>query len=68
MANNIGWGQGAINNTINWGKGAVNNAINWGKSYYSSYTSETDIIGFVASLWGTATTNNWGESTTDNWG
>lgn len=45
MANNIGWGQGVINNAIGWGQGAINNAINWGKSYFTSYAGETDIIG-----------------------
>lgn len=68
MANSIGWGQGAVNNAIGWGQGAVNNIINWGKLHYNSYSGETDIIGFIVSLWGTATSNNWGETTTNNWG
>lgn len=45
MANNIGWGQGAVNNAIGWGQGAVNNIIGWGSIYYSSFSGETDIIG-----------------------
>lgn len=45
MANNIGWGQGAVNNTIGWGQGAINNLISWGKSHLSSYTDETNIVG-----------------------
>lgn len=45
MANNIGWGQGAVNNAIGWGKGAINNLIGWGSIYLLSYSGETDIIG-----------------------
>ena len=45
MANNIGWGQGAINNVIGWGQGAINNLIGWGSIYSKSYSGETDIIG-----------------------
>lgn len=45
MANNIGWGQGAVNNAIGWGQGAVNNLIGWGSVYFKSYSGETDIIG-----------------------
>lgn len=47
MANNIGWGQGAVNNTIGWGQGAINNLISWGKSHLSSYSNETNIAGDV---------------------
>jgi hypothetical protein len=68
MANNIGWGQGVINNSIDWGKGVINNVINWGKIYASSYSGETVIIGIVASVWGTASVSNWGDTTTENWG
>jgi hypothetical protein len=32
MANNIDWGQGN-NNDIGWGQGAVNNDISWGSAY-----------------------------------
>lgn len=45
MANNIGWGQGAVNNAIGWGQGAVNNIIGWGSIYYATFSGETDIIG-----------------------
>lgn len=45
MANNIGWGQGAVNNAIGWGQGAINNLIGWGSVYFKSYSGETDIIG-----------------------
>lgn len=45
MANNIGWGQGAINNSIGWGQGAVRNLISWGKSHLISYSNETNIAG-----------------------
>jgi hypothetical protein len=45
MANNIGWGQGALNNDIGWGQGAINNNIFWGSIYDDSYSGETDIIG-----------------------
>ena len=45
MANNIGWGQGAVNNAIGWGQGAINNLIGWGSIYLKSYSGETDIIG-----------------------
>jgi len=45
MANNIGWGQGAINNSIGWGQGAVRNLISWGKSHLTSYSGETNIAG-----------------------
>ena len=45
MANNIGWGQGAVNNAIGWGQGAINNLIGWGSVYFNSYSGETDIIG-----------------------
>ena len=45
MPNNIGWGQGAVNNAIGWGQGAINYIINWGSIYFSSYAGETDIIG-----------------------
>lgn len=45
MANNIGWGQGAVNNAIGWGQGAINNLIGWGSIYLLSYYAETDIVG-----------------------
>lgn len=45
MANNIGWGQGAVNNAIGWGQGAINNIIGWGSAYFNSYYNETDIVG-----------------------
>ncbi len=45
MANNIGWGQGAVNNVIGWGQGAINNLIGWGSIYINSYYNETDIVG-----------------------
>jgi hypothetical protein len=48
MANDIGWGQGAVNNGIGWGQGAINNDINWGDIYYSTDAGETDIIGSEA--------------------
>ena len=50
MANNIGWGQGAINNVIGWGQGAINNIIGWGSIYSKSYSGETDIIGSPVTL------------------
>jgi hypothetical protein len=45
MANNIDWGEGAINNSIGWGQGALNNDISWGSVYLQSWSGETDIIG-----------------------
>ena len=47
MANNIGWGLGAVNNSINWGLGAVNNSISWGVIQDDEFTwsGETDIYG-----------------------
>lgn len=45
MANNIGWGQGAVNNLIGWGQGAISNLIGWGSIYILSWSGETDIIG-----------------------
>lgn len=45
MANNIGWGQGAINNAIGWGQGVVNNLIGWGSIYLLTWSGETDILG-----------------------
>lgn len=45
MANNIGWGQGVINNIIGWGQGAINNVISWGSIYANSYSGETNILG-----------------------
>jgi hypothetical protein len=45
MANNIGWGQGAVNNAIGWGQGAINNIIGWGSIYLLSWSGESDIIG-----------------------
>jgi hypothetical protein len=45
MANNIGWGQGAVNNAIGWGQGAINNLIGWGSIYLLSWAGETDIVG-----------------------
>jgi hypothetical protein len=48
MANDIGWGQGAVDNGIGWGQGAINNDINWGDIYYSTDAGETDIIGSEA--------------------
>lgn len=50
MANDIGWGQGVINNVIGWGQGAINNIIGWGSIYSKSYSGETDIIGFSIPL------------------
>ena len=43
MANDIGWGQGAINNTINWGQACKNNTIDFGVC--ESYSGETNITG-----------------------
>ena len=40
MANEIGWGQGTLNNTINWGKGFIN-TISWGIIYETSEAGET---------------------------
>jgi hypothetical protein len=48
MANDIGWGQGVVNNNIGWGQGACNNIINWGSIYLKSYSGETDIFGSIA--------------------
>lgn len=45
MANNIDWGQGAINNNIGWGQGAKNNSIGWGASQFTSPAGETEIYG-----------------------
>jgi hypothetical protein len=45
MANNINWGQGAINNNIGWGQGAKNNSIGWGLSQFTSPAGETEIYG-----------------------
>ena len=45
MANNIDWGQGAINNNIGWGQGAKNNSIGWGSSQFTSPAGETEIYG-----------------------
>jgi hypothetical protein len=45
MANNIDWGQGAINNSIGWGQGALNNDISWGSVHANSWSGETDIVG-----------------------
>ena len=45
MANNIGWGQGAVNNSIGWGQGASSNSISWGISQKDSYSGETEIYG-----------------------
>ena len=45
MANNIDWGQGAINNNIGWGQGAKNNSIGWGSSQFTSAAGETEIYG-----------------------
>jgi len=45
MGNNIGWGQGAVNNVIGWGQGAINNLIGWGSIYTLSWSGETDIVG-----------------------
>jgi len=47
MANNIGWGQGILNNVIDWGLGAVNNIISWGVSHKeeNSWSGETEIYG-----------------------
>lgn len=50
MANDIGWGQGAVDNGIGWGQGAINNDINWGDIYYSTDAGETDIIGSDAPI------------------
>ena len=33
------------NNNIGWGQGAVNNSINWGLSHSESWTGDTNIIG-----------------------
>ena len=41
MANEIGWGQGAVNNTIGWGQGADNNTDGWGSVYANSWSPET---------------------------
>lgn len=49
MANNIGWGQGAINNSIGWGQGAINNNISWGASQSVSESGETNIVGLSIS-------------------
>lgn len=43
MANNIYWGEGAVNNTIGWGQGAYNNTISWGNIYKDSDSGETKI-------------------------
>jgi len=50
MANNIGWGQGILNNVIDWGLGAVNNIISWGISHKeeNSWSGETEIYGLTA--------------------
>jgi len=50
MANNIGWGQGILNNVIDWGLGAVNNIISWGVSHKeeNSWSGETEIYGYTA--------------------
>lgn len=45
MANDINWGQGAVNNNIGWGQGASNNSISWGLSQKDSYSGETEIYG-----------------------
>ena len=45
MANDINWGQGAINNNIGWGQGAKNNSIGWGSSQFTSPAGETEIYG-----------------------
>jgi hypothetical protein len=45
MANNINWGQGAVNNLIGWGKGAINNLIGWGAVHANSYSPETNLTG-----------------------
>jgi hypothetical protein len=50
MANDIGWGQGAINNTIGWGQGSVNNTIGWGSIHSISWAGETDIVGLLLNL------------------
>jgi hypothetical protein len=44
MANDIGWGQGSINNTNGWGQGA-NNSNGWGNVQLTSYSGETEIDG-----------------------
>ena len=44
MANENGWGDGALNNNIGWGKGA-DNAIGWGSVYSVSSAGATDIVG-----------------------
>ena len=45
MANNIDWGQGAINNSIGWGQGALNNDISWGSVHDDSWAGDTNIVG-----------------------
>ena len=47
MANENGWGDGALNNNIGWGKGA-DNAIGWGAIQADSYAGATDIVGTPA--------------------
>lgn len=42
MVNNIGWGQGAINNDIHWGH-SNDNQIGYGAIYIYSLTDETVI-------------------------
>ena len=42
--NNINWGKSA-NNQIGWGQGAVNNSIYWGSIYDDSYSGETELLG-----------------------
>ena len=43
--NNIGWGQGAVNNAIGWGQGVANNSISWGLIANDSYSPETNLTG-----------------------
>lgn len=45
MANENGWGDGAVNNNIGWGQGSLNNNISWGKSHIDSWSGATDIDG-----------------------
>lgn len=58
MANNIGWGQGVINNIIGWGQGAINNVISWGSIYADSYSGETNILGDGIDIDARITENN----------